>query len=694
VLAALLAQLVPQPARASTTAHAVRGVQASRSREGADVDVHMAFPFRYLTHAPGRRGRVVRVRLRPEGPEVAPEDALPRQVVVWRHRGEVPLIDVEYDGKAPDGPVLVVHFERPVSFRVSQGRDLVHLRIEILAEAEAGAGGTPELPNSSPPTPGVPAGDPDQADEIMEEARRAMTAGELSRAILLLTQALELPEHARSAEAKELLGLAYQRRGQHAHAHAEYEEYLALYPDSEGAARVRQRLDALLTASRAPMPRSAERPQVRRGFSHDFSSSLSQFYRHNIIETDQTGRETVQSSLDSDLYLTSRHTSDRWSIRTDFDGSYRHDLLEPGSTDATRFTSAFVETHDRVHGWTLRFGRQSPRGGGVLGRYDGANVGFDLLPKLRLGLVSGFPVDFTQSNRIDAGRYFYGGSLELGTLFDHWDLQLYGIQQLIDGIEDRRAVGGELRFIHSRGFGLGLVDYDISYGAVNWAMGVGNWRIDDATSVNVLADWRLSPALTTFNALQGQLVDDIDDLLDLFPESEIREFASDRTARATTFTLGLSRQLTAHWQLSSDVTLSNLSGTEASGGIDAMPGTGNEYYYSLNATVTDLLVQGGYTTFGARYADAATGDRYSISVGGRYPIMERLRIGPRLVMELRRGEDGSQQWSARPSMRAEVRWRRFRIEAEVGLDRQEGTVNDIDADETELYFWLGYRLEL
>ena len=58
------------------------------------------------------------------------------------------------------------------------------------------------------------------------------------------------PNHDRHAEAQELLGLAREKNGQTAHAKAEYQRYLALYPDADGAARVRQRLAALLATGR------------------------------------------------------------------------------------------------------------------------------------------------------------------------------------------------------------------------------------------------------------------------------------------------------------------------------------------------------------------------------------------------------------------------------------------------------------
>ena len=93
----------------------------------------------------------------------------------------------------------------------------------------------------------------DEIAELMNEARRAMTAGELSRAVQIYTKVLQQPPNDFQRAAQEFLALARERNGQIAHAKAEYERYLEVYPDGEGAERVRQRLSALV-ASRSQAP--------------------------------------------------------------------------------------------------------------------------------------------------------------------------------------------------------------------------------------------------------------------------------------------------------------------------------------------------------------------------------------------------------------------------------------------------------
>lgn len=699
-LAAVTSALVPIPcARAADPpTRVLRGVTVTPAGEWTIVDIHLDLEFRYLSHSPGSRGRTLQIRMRPE-PSAAAQGLSGSEVVEWRERDVVGLIDVELDADSAGHPQLVVHFDRVMAFEVSQGRDLERIRVRVRSPGSAR--------RRSAPTPADRAGatanpdiDSDKLDEIMDEGRKAMTAGDYGRAVLLFTKALQGGHHPRAAEAKELLGLAHQRSGQRAHARAEYEDYLALYGEADGADRVRQRLQALLTLEDGRQPRAARPRPAAAGFAHSFSGSLSQFYRSNVLDTEETGAETTNSSLDSDLFATSRHTRPGLSLRTNWSASYRHDLLSEGdASDALRITSAFLDVKWREGQQTLRLGRQSAAGGGVLGRFDGFVAGARVSDRWTLNLVSGFPVDFVESNHINSDRPFYGLRADSGTFWSHWDAQVFAIQQWIEGIEDRTAVGGQLRFVHSRGFGLALVDYDGSYSELNTAMFIGNWRVTDATSLNALVDVRASPIMTTFNAIQGQPVGSIDELRDLVGKSQIRQLAEDRTTLSRLVTLGVAHQLNRMWQVSGDVTVSNLSSTDASPAmgslpaIDAMEGTGNEYFYTLRTSATNLLLEGSYTTFDVRYADTATGKRYSVGMGGRYPVIERLRIGPQLVVELRRNDTGEDQWRTRPSVRVDYRWRRFLLLAEGGVDISDGSANAIGGDENDYFFTLGYRYD-
>ncbi len=686
MLAALIGLLPVVVAKGATPARVIRGLKVLSRGEWTEIEVHFEGRLRYVSHSPSKPSSTLQIRLRAEGPGRRSEFA-EGETLEWHARDLVALVAIVVDLDSRGDPGLLLRFERPLEFRVRQGTDLERLSVVVRKPPTAGQ-------RRSSEGRGPEGGNATRTERIMAEGRKAMTAGDFRRAAMLFTKVLGSSENSRAPEAKELLGLAYQRAGKRAHARAEYEEYLAAYPDHEGVERVRQRLQALRSA-RGPGQRRAKKSEPERSrLEHSLSGSVSQFYRLDTVDTEVRGSETVNSSLDSDLFLSSRHTKGSFSARTNFSGSYRYDFLDKlDSEDAMRFTSAFLDLSSRRSNYSARLGRQSASGGGVLGRFDGIQVWRQVSETWRLGLVSGFPVDFTESNRINSQRLFYGLSADLGPYLERWDGQLFAIRQQLHGVEDRSAVGGQIRYSAGQSFALGLVDYDLSYSALNTLMFISNWHLTDDTSVSATVDIRKSPVLTTFNALQGQLVNDFDDLEFLFDEDEIRDLAEDRTAESRTVTLGASHRLSEDWQLFGDVTLSKLSGTDASGGVPATPGTGDEYFVSLRASAADLFLDGSFTTFGIRFADTDTSNRYSLTIAGRYSVLGRLRLGPRLLVEYRINETSSNRWKYRPSLRLDVRWRRVHLELEGGLDLEKGTVNDSDADETEYFVTVGGRYD-
>ncbi len=359
-------------ARAVTPVRVIRGIKVAPGESWTVIEVHLDGRFRYLSHTPSGKSDTLQIRLRAESPEDIPSELAEAQVLVWRARDLVPLIDIHVDLDARGDPGLFLNFERPVEFQVMQRSSLERLRISVREPAGARSA---------------------RGDRIMTEGRKAMTAGDFQRAAMLFTKVLGNLGDPRAPEARELLGLAYQRAGRLAHARAEYEAYLATYPDAEGVPRVLQRLQALRTARTRGKRRAKRKERESASFEHSFFGGAAQFYRWDMVDTEAGGSETVNSSLDTDVFLGSRHSKGPFSARTNFGGSYRSDLLNRlDSEDALRISSAFIDLSSRRSPYSARFGRQSASGNGVLGRFDGIQVWRQMSERLRLGLVSGFPV--------------------------------------------------------------------------------------------------------------------------------------------------------------------------------------------------------------------------------------------------------------------------------------------------------------
>jgi tetratricopeptide (TPR) repeat protein len=550
----------------------------------------------------------------------------------------------------------------------------------------------------------VPAGslsvsDAEKIPGLMEQANARMTDKDYDGAIRLYTKVLTYPENAASRNALEYLGLARERKGQLAQAKAVYDSYLAQYPDGEGAQRVQQRLDALITASESPRQKLARtRARRKQAPTWDVFGGVSQFYRRdeNTAQVNDQDKVTTvtQTSLSNDLDITGRMLAGNNDLRTRFSGGFLYDFLNHGEDNETTVSALYFDAHNKQNRLGMRLGRQSRSTGGVLGRFDGLLVELPLTRVLSVSMTGGFPV-YSSRDGFDSKRYFYGASLELEGFATGWDADTFYIEQRVNGLIDRRAVGGELRYFDPRHSFFSLLDYDTFYNRLNTAQLLGNWTTENRTALNLLLDYRNSPILTTSNALQGQPVQTIEELLATYSEQDIYNLAQDRTANNRLVTVGVTRPLTERLQFSSDVTMSKLSSTPASGGVDAIPGTDNEFYYNLQLIGSNLIKDGDLTVLGLRYTDATTTRATSLSLNTRYPVTVNFRVNPRLSVDFRKNlNDSTNQFIYRPSAR--LTWnvkRRFRLEAELGGEWSDREIVSGTARTTSYFVTLGYRAD-
>ena len=412
-----------------------------------------------------------------------------------------------------------------------------------------------------------------KVDTLMEDARKLMAAGDIARAIQIYTKVLQQPEHSRMAEAQEYLALAREKNGQTAHAKAEYQRYLSLYPDGEGAARVNQRLAALLAVNRRVDPSAGT--ASTQGGGRDFRQSdwriqsyFSQYYRRDVNQQSDQDEVVSQSALYSDINFDARRRGERFDFSSRLSAGYRNDFLDEAmsSGNSTRISYAYADLADAVTGLRGRIGRQSRNTGGVLGRFDGLNLGYQLNERVLINTVVGNPA-YSSSDGIDSSRSFYGASVNYGPIMDDLDLGLFYINQDADGIQDRQAVGGEFRYFGTNQSLWGLVDYDLGYGELASAFLQGSWRFESRLSIHGLIDRRGSPFLSASNALIGQPVTSFEDLTVIFTEDELRQLGRDRTSTSTTYTVGLSYPLSQRFQINVDASRSAMDGTPASGGV-------------------------------------------------------------------------------------------------------------------------------
>jgi len=535
----------------------------------------------------------------------------------------------------------------------------------------------------------------ERIEALLAEGRTAIVAADFEGAIRVYTRLLEEGGEHR-AEARENLGLAREKNGQAAHAAAEYRRFLEDFPDAAAADRVRQRLSGLVTASAPERERlrTAE-AAVRRW---DIATGIAQYYRRDLNRFDEDQPEELTlSALFTDLDLSVRRSGEAVDILGRVTVNHLHDLIGEeagGPGDRRRISYAYVDLSSVQADWSLRLGRQSLHSWGVLGRFDGAHATYDWAERRRLHVMSGFPVESTR-NSVETDRQFIGAAVDFDRLIGAWDLSPFVTVQTIGGIPDRRAIGLEARYADERRSLTSMLDYDVDYGELNTALVFGTWRLNNRLTFTGLYDERSSPVLTTRNALIGQPVSTIDELLLVWTEDEIRQIARERTAAGRTLTLGVAAPIAERLQVNADVTFTEIGASTESVGVAAVPGTGQQIYYSASLVGSALFGGNDVSIFNLRSGESDEFTTTQLTWDLRLPVGRRLRLNPRLRFGVWEGTlTGRQRETITPSLRLLLNTQRhYRLELEVGNDNLTRSDAGGEQKATGRFFNLGYRAD-
>lgn len=532
---------------------------------------------------------------------------------------------------------------------------------------------------------------PNKLDTLIERAKQSMIDKDYPQAIRYFTKILQSDDTQYHKESLELLGVARERNGQLAHAKAEYEEYLRRYPEGEDAVRVRQRLRGLLTARAVPKEKLATQDKAEIEEHWEMFGSFSQFYRNQVNKTDITPSTTTESSLASDIVISGRKKGLDWNQRFDFVANHNYNFLNEIDANEGNIYTLFYDLSGNDNDLSMRFGRQTHSSDGVLGRFDGLIVKKRLGTKSRMNFLAGYPVELSIEDGIRTNRQFYALSLDFESIFTKTDLKIYYIDQTNDGLTDRQAVGSEIQYIGETQSHFLLLDYDTFYGLLNQATFVGNWRFEDNSTLNIVADSRKSPLITANNAIIGQSVTTIDELRQSFTEEEIYQLAQDRTSDFRSLTIGYTTPLTDRYQLNTDLTLSKLGSTTTSGGVDGTTGTDTEYYLNLALLANGLFTDNDITILGMQYNAATTSDTRTLNFSSRFNINQQWRINPRFNISWRENDNGSERTTYKPRLLVNYRSKRnLKYDFELGYEYSETQSGAINTEDENYYVYLGY----
>ena len=531
---------------------------------------------------------------------------------------------------------------------------------------------------------------------MMAEAREHMLDENFGDAIALYTRLLQ-EAGAHQLEAREYLGVAHEKEARVGQARAEYQAYLDTFPSADGVQRVRQRLNGLMTTLEVPRAALRAAPSAEQG-RWAISSGISQYYRRDVNQFSEELDEVVSlSALFNDIDLRIQRSGENVDLLGRITASYLHDMIdEPGrrDLDPNRVSYAYLDLNTLEGALSIRAGRQSLHHLGVLGRFDGLHASYDWAPQRRVHFTTGYPVDSTRYS-LDTTREFVGAAVEFLDVNDHWDFGSFVTRQTLEGVDDRQAVGLEAHYVDARRTLTSMVEYETSFGELNSVLVLGTWRFDNQITLSAHADFRMSPILTLRNALIGQPVSTLEELMLVWTEEEIRQLARDRTSRSDTVTIGVSMPLTERFQLNADVTMTEYGASTESGGVLAVPGTGAQTYYSTSFVGSGLFGGNGVTIVNVRHGQGDDFQSTQLTWDVRVAVGRFLRLNPRLRLASWKGVlDGRVRETISPSLRLLFNPRkRYRLEFEFGTDRRSFSSLNSDTVSSGRFINLGYRAD-
>jgi tetratricopeptide (TPR) repeat protein len=395
-------------------AQLVKDVTIDTLADGYEITIHFEFLIRYQSHTPLKASDYLWIEIRPVDfnrlDEQDVESLRERLMLGWDRETSIPLKEITYEGGDPKHPQITFVFTKKVEYEVRSSVDLRSLIVTVKTKVshlpeevkedipeeikeEVVEEIAEELPeekeNLEDKVEGVPSEElvtiqADNLDKLMAEAKTAMTEDNYSRAVQIYTKILGMAEGDMKKQAQEYLGLARERNGQSAHGKAEYEKYLKEYPEGPDAERVRQRLAGLVTAAKKPKEQIEEvkRPMKiveKPKWQMRYYGNVSQFFSRNQTFLEDGETQVNRNDLDTNLDLNSISASEDYDIRTKYTGSYQTSFM-PNEATLGSLSALSLEVRHKKSDLYGKIGRQSSTSGGVLGRFDGAHISYDITP--------------------------------------------------------------------------------------------------------------------------------------------------------------------------------------------------------------------------------------------------------------------------------------------------------------------------
>ena len=712
----------------SAGAQPLEEVTLEFQNQGVVATIQLTGPVQYLRHFPESHGNTLEIYYDRIKDATSTETWVDNDVRRSPPSNLIPSFTVTTRDQQTN-PRLVIEFSREAEYSVALGKDNRSFLITIRPDKRpVSTGPLPLLPTIQPEpaaatTTGLSAEaaalaeNNKQARALMVQGRDALAAKNNDAAVEALNKLLLLPPNDYTQDGQEWIGVARERAGQPDKAKVEYDLYLKLYPEGAGAARVAQRLEELSgTGGESKLLAvGAEKKQAPTMMTFGSVSSRYYYGRSQITSNSAfNGGTTNNLSLtDQSMLITSvdaseRYRTENYDSRLVFRDVDSKNFLS-GQPSQNRVFAAYGEIKGRTQSYLMRMGRQSSTGAGVLGSFTGLNGSYGDAQDIRVNGVAGALEDYSQG----AKPRFFGASVDRGAF------SFYGINQTVEGVQDRRAVGTEFRYFDDRKNAYGLLDYDTYFKAVNAAQFMGMTKLSDSTltpnaMLSFMVDHRKTPSLSIRNALNGATTSSVSDLLQTMSASSLRDLALARTATSNMGQVGITVPVHEKWQVGGDFRLTNTTGLPSSGQtidpttglpitpctgaptpqgcIAPQPGRGLEKSVTGQIIGSSLRKQGDIWSGSLTFSSSGSVNGRTVFFYNHNQLSSLWIMDTTLQMSSYKDQFGSTTTQIMPMVRGSYRFKeRFTFDADLGYQRIKFDGPQVTTITTRLFTSLGLR---
>jgi len=403
-----------------------------------------------------------------------------------------------------------------------------------------------------------------------------------------------------------------------------------LYSSGEGVERVKDRLAKLLAVRPVVQPErvvdvSQLVPTDAKGFQTVSNGSISSNYYRGMSQTVVSGL-AIGNLTDQDMLITNvtaslRVRDERYDNRVFFQDTYNKNFLPAMASPIgpNILGAAYYELNDRETNLSTRIGRQSPEGGGIMGRFDGILAGYGITSDWQVTAATGQLTDYLTGSK----PVFYSAAVALKNN-RNWGGDMYVVDQVTNSLTDRRSVGGDLRYFDENKNIFANLDYDIFFHALNWASLQGSAFGESGTTYSFSLDHRSSPSLSLSNVMIGSQATVGVLLQNGYTIDNLKALALLRTGTVDSAVLSVNTQLTEKWQTGSDVFYSKSaalpeSGTNVPGSLNGYvpptPSTGANYGMNGRLIGNGILVDHDISVLSVGYTGSAmlSGENMTLS---------------------------------------------------------------------------------